>query len=200
MGKSIVMLLAAVIVGVAFGGIRIKDGETVAFLGDSITANGQHNHDGYVNRVLRALACEGVKVKAVKAGVSGSKSNDMLERLDQRVLSHRPHWMTLSCGVNDVWHQDRGRGVLLEDYKKNITQILDKCVASNCTVIVMTATPFTRQAGKDPHNAKLAPYNDWLRAEAARRVAVFRQCVSGDGVRCALNAAPSVFSKEEFKS
>lgn len=165
------MLTAAVALfaGIAFGEIRIKDGETLAFMGDSITDNGQRNHNGYVNLVLRALSCEGVNVKPIKAGIGGHKSNDMLARLDRQILSQHPQWMTLSCGVNDVWHQDVGKGVALDDYKKNIAAILDKCAASNCTVIVMTATPFTNQAGKDPHNAKLAPYNAWLRAEAARR-------------------------------
>ncbi len=28
----------------------------------------------------------------------------MLARLDEAVISKKPQWMTLSCGVNDVWH------------------------------------------------------------------------------------------------
>jgi len=164
-------LTALAVSSSALGGIKIKDGDTVAFLGDSITAQGQdrRNPDGYVNRVIRALDCEGVKVTPVKAGISGHKSNDMLARLNRQVLARKPRWMTLSCGVNDVWHQDHGKGVALEDYRKNISAILDTCAASNCTVIVMTATPFTQNACKDPHNEKLAPYNAWLREEAVRR-------------------------------
>ena len=154
----------------AFGEIMVKDGDTLAFLGDSITQRGQQNPEGYVNLTVRALASEGVNVKLVRAGVSGNKSNDMLGRLEKDVLAKKPRWMTLSCGVNDVWHQDRGRGVSLEDYKRNITRILDTCAASNCTVIVLTATMFEKpRAAEDPHNVKLAPYNEWLRAEAKRR-------------------------------
>ena len=154
----------------AFGEIMVKDGDTLAFLGDSITQYGQQNPDGYVNLVIRGLAAEGVKVKPVKAGVSGHKSDQMLERLNRAVLSKKPRWMTLSCGVNDVWHQDRGAGVLLEDYKRNITKILDPCAASNCTVIVLTATMFEKPGmERERHNVKLAPYNEWLRAEAKRR-------------------------------
>ena len=154
----------------AFGEIVVKDGDTLAFLGDSITQYGQQNSDGYVNLVIRGLAAEGVKVKPVKAGISGHKSDNMLGRLDRDVLSKKPRWMTLSCGVNDVWHQDRGRGIALEDYKANITRILDTCAASNCTVIVLTATMFEQpKMAEDPHNVKLAPYNAWLCAEAKRR-------------------------------
>lgn len=170
MTKRMTLVAACAIATCAFGEIMVKDGDTLAFLGDSITQYGQQNPDGYVNLVVRGLAAEGVKVKPVKAGISGHKSDQMLARLNRDVLSKRPRWMTLSCGVNDVWHQDRGAGVLLEDYKKNITKILDACAASNCTVIVLTATMFEKpKMAADPHNVKLAPYNEWLRAEAKRR-------------------------------
>ena len=168
--KKTVFAAACAMAMCAFGEIMVKDGDTLAFLGDSITQFGQQNANGYVNLTIRALAAEGVKVKPVKAGISGHKSDNMLARLNRDVLSKNPRWMTLSCGVNDVWHQDRGNGVSLEDYKANITKILDACAASNCTVIVLTATMFESSVPeKDKHNVKLAPYNEWLRAEAKRR-------------------------------
>ena len=40
--------------------------------------------------------------------LAGHKSNDMLARLEADVLSKNPQWMTLSCGVNDVWHGNKG--------------------------------------------------------------------------------------------
>ena len=168
--KKTVFAVACAMAVCAFGEIMVKDGDTLAFLGDSITQFGQQNADGYVNLTIRALALEGVNVKPVKAGISGHKSDNMLARLNRDVLSKQPRWMTLSCGVNDVWHQDHGRGVSLEDYQANITKILDTCAASNCTVIVLTATMFEgREPEKDKHNVKLAPYNEWLRAEAKKR-------------------------------
>ena len=171
--KKLMVAVAAVAVAFAAAaedGLLVKSGDTLAFLGDSITQQGQENPDGYVNLVLRSLAVEGVYVKPVKAGVSGHKSNDMLARLDRDVLVKKPKVMTLSCGVNDVWHQDNNRGVSLEDYQKNISAIFDKCAASNCQVVVLTATMFEeREMDKSKHNVTLAPYNEWLRAEAKRR-------------------------------
>ena len=168
---GMVTVLAAVVAAAsAFGGLVVKNGDTMAFLGDSITAGGQKNPDGYVNLVLRALASQGVNVKPVKAGIGGHRSTHMLERLDRDVLSKKPQVMTFSCGVNDVWHKDNGKGVSLEDYKKNVSEIFDKCAASNCLVVVLTATMFERPAmDKDKHNVDLSAYNDWLRAEAKRR-------------------------------
>ena len=167
-----VATIAAVMVAAstAFGELIVKDGDTLAFLGDSITQQGQGSPDGYVNLVLRSLALEGVYVNPVKAGISGNKSNDMLARLDRDVLSRKPKVMTLSCGVNDVWHHDWNKGVSLEDYKKNISAIFDKCAASNCQVVVLTATMFEKpEMEKFKHNVMVAPYNEWLREEAKRR-------------------------------
>lgn len=108
MQKLMVVAAAVACVSAAFasGELLVKSGDTLAFLGDSITQQGQESPGGYVSLVLRSLAVEGVYVKPVKAGVSGHKSNDMLARLDRDVLSKKPKVMTLSCGVNDVWHQD----------------------------------------------------------------------------------------------
>lgn len=74
------------------------------------------------------LSANGVKIEIIGAGISGHKSNQMLERLDRDVLSKKPQCMTLSCGVNDVWHG--AKGVTLEDYKKNITAIIDQAQAA----------------------------------------------------------------------
>ena len=87
--------------------LPIKDGQTIAFLGDSITQAGA-GPQGYVRLVISGLTANGVKTTAIPAGISGHKSNQMLERLERDVLSEKPDWMTLICGVNDVWHGENG--------------------------------------------------------------------------------------------
>src|SRR3954454_7113935 len=105
----------------------IKDGQKLAFLGDSITQQGWGNPKGYVRLVLAGLATNGINVSSVPAGIGGHKSNQMLERLQRDVLSKNPDWMTLSCGVNDVWHGTNG--IPLDQYKTNITAIVERCQA-----------------------------------------------------------------------
>ena len=68
--------------------ILIKDGETIAFLGDSITAGGA-SYGGYCRLVIQGLKSVGVKAKPVFAGVHGNTSADMLLRLDQAVGAAR---------------------------------------------------------------------------------------------------------------
>jgi hypothetical protein len=80
--------------------------------------------------------------------------------------------MTLSCGVNDVWHG--AKGVVLEDYKANITQIVDKTQAAGIKVMLLTATMIGEKAD-ETNNQKLEPYNDFL-----RKLAKDKKCLLGD--------------------
>jgi len=146
--------------------IAVKSGEKIAFLGDSITQQGADSPIGYVRLVISGLAANGVQSEAIPAGISGHKSNDMLERLGRDVLDKKPNWMTLSCGVNDVWHGERG--IPLDQYQTNITQIVDKAQAAGIKVVLLTST----MIGEDqpnPNNQKLSVYNDFLKTLAAQR-------------------------------
>ena len=146
--------------------LPIKDGDKVAFLGDSITAGGARGPSGYCYRVVKGLEVIGVKVTPVYAGKGGHKSNQMLSRLEKDVLSTKPQWMTLSCGVNDVWHGEKG--VNLEDYKKNITQIVERCEAAGVKVMLLTST-MIGEDGENENNKKLEGYNAFLRELAKER-------------------------------
>jgi lysophospholipase L1-like esterase len=152
--------------------IPVKPGDKVAFLGDSITQGGQNSPGGYVQLVGSGLAANDVKIEIIGAGISGHKSNQMLERLDRDVLSKKPQWMTLSCGVNDVWHGEKG--VPLEDYKKNITAIVDKAQAAGVKVMILTST-MIREDQSNAENQKLIGYNEFLRA-----LAVEKKCLLAD--------------------
>lgn len=148
----------------ARGEVLVRDAQKVAFLGDSITAGGWGNPGGYVRLVVAGLAANGVKVTPIPAGISGHKSDQMLERLKRDVLDKQPDWMTLSCGVNDVWHG--ARGVPLPAYRSNITAIVERCQAAGVKVVVLTATVIMEDLA-NAENQKLAPYNEFLR-ELAR--------------------------------
>jgi len=177
--------------------LAVKKGEKIAFMGDSITAGGARKN-GYINLVMEALNKEELNLSHVPAGKSGHKSNDMLKRLKSDVISKKPQWMTLSCGVNDVWHfklrlgKRTFNGVGLEDYKKNITEIIDKAQAADIQVMILTST----MIGEDPDrelNKNLIPYNAFL-----RKIAKEKKCLLADldkDMREALKAMPDVKGK-----
>lgn len=147
------------------GKISVKNGQKIAFLGDSITAAGKRP-GGYCQLVLSALKDQGIEATPVFAGISGHKSNQMLARLEKDVLRHKPDWMTLSCGVNDVWHGPRG--VDLKSYKKNITEIVKHAQAAGVKVVLLTSTMIREDQSNDL-NQKLLPYNEFIKELAKEK-------------------------------
>jgi lysophospholipase L1-like esterase len=163
---ALVLLAATTASELQAEGLLVKDGESIAFLGDSITAAGAKGPTGYVNLVIRSFAAHAVNVTRYPAGIGGHKSNQMLARLERDVLSKKPTWMTLSCGVNDVWHG--ANGVPLDAYRENITKLVDRCQAAGVKVMILTST----MIGEDQPNAnnqKLVAYNDFLKSLAKEK-------------------------------
>ena len=78
---ALMLALAWLSVPIARADIQVKDGDRVAFLGDSITAQGAKAPLGYVRLVESGLAANGVAITVIPAGISGHKSNQMLARL-----------------------------------------------------------------------------------------------------------------------
>lgn len=172
MNKPTLFTAILLIANFCFGEPLIKSGESIAFLGDSITQFGAGQPSGYVREVISGLKVNGIDVKAIPAGISGNKSNQMLARLEKSVISKKPTWMTLSCGVNDVWHGKRG--IPLEQYKINIRKIVDQTQQAGIKVMILTATMITENKN-NPKNLKLDKYNDFL-----RRLAKEKNCILVD--------------------
>lgn len=146
--------------------IFIKNGDRIAFLGDSITQFGNRPY-GYVHLVMDGLKRSGIKATAIPAGISGNKSNDMLRRFDRDVIRKKATVLFLNCGVNDVGHGKRG--VELPAYKKNITAILDKAKAAGLRIVILTPTLCGEVHPKSANNVKLKKYCAFLHEIAAQR-------------------------------
>ncbi len=172
MKKTVLIVFLAFATLSLFAEVVVKNGEKIAFLGDSITQLGKSTRPymGYLHLVIDGLKQSGVTAQMIPAGISGHKSNQMLARVDKDVISKKPQWMLLSCGVNDVWHGKRG--VALPDYKKNITAIVDKAQSAGIKVVIMTAS-MIREDAKNVPNTTLKAYNDFLRTLAKEKKCLF---------------------------
>lgn len=146
------------------GNIVINPGETIVFLGDSITNFGNYPY-GYVNLVIDGLKQSGVTVNKIAAGINGDKSSDMLNRIEKDVLRHHPDWLILSCGVNDVAHGDGG--VTLDNFQINVLAILAKAQENNIKVMLLTPS-LCNESLDHPSNVKLEGYCIFLRKTAEK--------------------------------
>ena len=151
--------------------VDLKKVNRIVTLGDSITQGGGRP-GGYVwqiDQYLQVLYPK-QKIEVVNAGISGHKSNDMLARFQKDVLDKKPDLITISVGINDVWHgftpeHPAGYGprrIPLDQYRKNVETMLQAAAKSNAQVVMFTTTIFEDQPGSI-RNLRVAGYNDSLR-------------------------------------
>jgi lysophospholipase L1-like esterase len=162
-----VLFFFFLIVATGQAGPRLKPGDRIVTLGDSITQAGGYQR--VIEQVLSRFYPE-LKVEIVNAGISGHKAPDMMARLDRDVLSKRPNLVTISCGVNDVWHgftKNPPDGVDLETYSSLIREMVKKIRASTQAEVYLLTPTVIKEDLLSPENRKLEPYCEAIR-EIAR--------------------------------
>ncbi len=153
----------------------------VVCLGDSITQFGD-GPGGYVwlfRHYLNALY-PAQNIEVINAGISGNKSTDMIARFQKDVLDKKPDLITISVGVNDVWHGfydnhpmgDGPRGVPLDAYTKNVDDMVTRAQAKGAKVVVLSATVIYEDLG-NRLNDKAKAYNAALRDIAKKHHTLF---------------------------
>jgi lysophospholipase L1-like esterase len=92
--------------------VTFSKGNKIVFIGDSITDKGRKTDPlklggGYV-RVLHdyfATARPELSLHVINEGTSGNRVIDLQRRWRLDVLDHKPDWVSVSIGINDVWRQ-----------------------------------------------------------------------------------------------
>jgi len=151
----------------------------IVCLGDSITQMGE-SPGGYVWLLRKYLTALYPGMEVINSGISGHKSNDMLARFDRDVLAHKPDMVTISVGVNDVWHGfydnhpmgDGPKGVPLPEYRKNVEAMVAAARAANVKIVLLSTTVIYEDLN-NRENAKLVGYNAALRDIARKNDALF---------------------------
>src|SRR5436309_10645835 len=92
-------LLLAMPVAASRADFALRDGDTVVFLGDSITAARAY---GKVIENYTLLRFPDRKVRFINAGWGGDTAAGGLERLDADVFAHNPTVVTRAYGINDI--------------------------------------------------------------------------------------------------
>ena len=127
-----------------------KDGETVVFLGDSITHGGRYVAD---LQLLWSLRHPGSNVTFHNAGIGGQRANHGLVRYDWDVAPLKPDRVFIMFGMNDVARDERWappetpeklklRAELTHTYETNLVALVRKVRAAGAVPVVMTPTPF----------------------------------------------------------
>ncbi len=118
--------------------LKLAAGQTVTVvcLGDSVT--GIYYHTGsrraYTDMLGMAIrrAIPQADLRMVNAGISGNTTANGLDRMERDVLNHRPDIVTIMFGLNDMTR------VPLDNYKRNLHHIIEKCRAAGSAVLLAT--------------------------------------------------------------
>ncbi|MBI3881472.1 MAG: SGNH/GDSL hydrolase family protein [Verrucomicrobia bacterium] len=150
----------------------LKDGDTVVFLGDSITH--QCLYTQYVEDYFYTRN-PGLRIHFHNAGVGGDRAANALARFDEDVAKFKPKYVTILLGMNDGSYRDYDKAIF-DTYQKDMTTLLERIEAIGAKAIVMTPTMHDARAARlrgkmlEPrdtyYNGVLALYGAWLREEA----------------------------------
>lgn len=90
---------------------KLKSGQKILFIGDSITDCGRYLQqaplgDGYVSLFSEFMMIRQPqkKIEIVNKGIGGNNVVDLQNRWADDVLPHKPDWLSIEVGINDL-HQ-----------------------------------------------------------------------------------------------
>jgi lysophospholipase L1-like esterase len=102
----------------------------IVFIGDSITDAGRrddpdHLGDGYVRRVVDALAARGDARPVINTGISGDRAVDLERRWEADALALDPQLLSIYVGINDTWRRyDAGDPTSTEVFEASYRSLL----------------------------------------------------------------------------
>lgn len=87
----------------------VQDGQTVVFIGDSITDCGRRAEQapyggGYVKATIDLITAKYPerKIRYFNEGIGGNTVEDLRNRWHDDVIVHQPDWLTIKIGINDL--------------------------------------------------------------------------------------------------
>ena len=137
----------------------------IVFFVDSITDSAKFSNPnypygaGYFHMVKSELDVfyPQLNVKLYNEGISGNKTENLLDRFDKDVVPHKPDLVVLFIGINDVWHPVEFKGMpVFSEIFCRLDTLIEKIEALNSKVVIMTPFLFPT----DEFFSKLLPIFD----------------------------------------
>lgn len=158
-----------------------QDGETVVFLGDSITH--QSLYPQYLENFL-VTRYPDRRIRFRNSGVGGDSAADALARFEDDVAIHKPDYVTLHLGMNDGRYQEFNTNNNAI-YQTGMIKLLEQIEAIGAKPILLSPTMFDHQVtriraedeawrfrGKEfspNYNALLGYFTGWGMETASQR-------------------------------
>ena len=131
------VLVASVALAARGGGKIIENGDTLVFMGDSITQFGKNTVDGYLRLVVQGLAANGIDVTWHGVGISGNTAAQMKNRFKSDVIGRRPDVVTIFAGVNDCAF---GWPANADSTPDDVAAMADMAIQAGITPVLLSPT------------------------------------------------------------
>jgi len=154
--------------------VKINNGETILFIGDSITDCGRRDENkplgnGYVKFFSDFVIIREPQkqINIINKGISGNRITDLQNRWTDDVLKHKPDWLSIKIGINDV-HSFLRQGPPIVDselFEKTYDDILSqtKKALPKCQILLIEPFYISIEKGSDVLGA-LPKYINIVRA------------------------------------
>lgn len=152
-----------------YGAPAFQKGDSVCFIGDSITHGGIY-HKNIV--LFYATRFPGQRFESFNCGLSGDSASGALRRFDYDIASHKPTISTIMLGMNDVNRSSYGKdktdaesvksqNASMENYSQNMEALSQKLKALGSKIIYITPSIYDQTGTQETPN--LFGVNDALR-------------------------------------
>ena len=130
---------------------KLQSGQTVLFIGDSITDCGRRAAErplgaGYVKLFHDLMVLREPKkhLKIINKGIGGDNVTGLLNRWSDDVLRHRPDWLSIKIGINDLngYLHDQQKGIAPQHFARDYTAILERTVSRLPQCRILLIDPF----------------------------------------------------------
>lgn len=125
----------------------VQSGEKFLFVGDSITDCGRRGAEapfgnGYVKLFIDTVTARHPDrdIHFINKGISGNKVTDLQDRWEDDVLRHKPDWLSIKIGINDLHSHLRqaNPSVGPDRFKAVYTQLLERTrEALDCQLLLI---------------------------------------------------------------
>ncbi len=175
--------------------------QKILFDGDSVTDAGRDWNNlesfgyGYVALVIQHLQQyhANLELQFLNRGVGGDTTRNMLERFERDILAHKPDWVSIAIGVNDIWRffgDNAQDAVSVMEFESNYRSMLERLSFTNLILVA----PFLIEPNRnDPFRAKVDQYGAVVKRLALEFNAVF---VSFQDAFDTSSLEPSAFSDD----
>lgn len=130
--------------------LAVRSGETFVLIGDSITDCGRRDAaapfgDGYVKLLIDMVTARWPErdIAWINEGIGGNRVTDLQARWATDVMAHRPDWLAVKIGINDLHSHLGGApdGVDVATFREVYDSVLADATEA-CSPKLMLIDPF----------------------------------------------------------